>query len=213
MVRADRERVWQWVADERVRLAEVLDRLQPGQWDEKSLCDGWRVRDVIGHLVWLAELPGTRAAVRAVVRQRCLPNAAVGQIAREVGETEPAELVNRLRAARDGRFVVAGAPRITALGEVITHRADIAVPLELGERPADERMQAVISAYRFIPFVFGTTWRASRLRYVATDGGWAVGHGPDVRGTGQSLLLALTGRPVAGEAVTGPGVRTLLGQP
>jgi hypothetical protein len=151
-----------------------------------------------------------RAAVAATVDQRRLPNAAVGQIAREVGEAEPAELVDRLRAARDGRFVVPGAPRIMALGEVITHRADVAVPLELGEHPADERMQAVVSAYRFIPLVFGTTWRASRLRYVATDGGWGVGHGPEVRGTGQVLLLALAGRPVPPEALTGPGAAVLL---
>ena len=44
-----------WVAEARVDLADRLALLPPEAWDADSLCAGWRVRDVIGHIVHLAE--------------------------------------------------------------------------------------------------------------------------------------------------------------
>ena len=31
-------------------ISELLHELRPEEWDVPSLCDGWRVRDVIGHM-------------------------------------------------------------------------------------------------------------------------------------------------------------------
>ena len=47
--------VWTEVADGRVRLADEADRLDPDALEAPSWCSGWRVRDVLGHLVYLAE--------------------------------------------------------------------------------------------------------------------------------------------------------------
>ena len=38
------------IAAERTELADVLDGLTPEQWDEPSLCAGWRVREVVAHI-------------------------------------------------------------------------------------------------------------------------------------------------------------------
>src|SRR5688572_32583517 len=37
--------------EERDSLVNTLKSLTPQQWDAPSLCEGWRVRDVAGHLV------------------------------------------------------------------------------------------------------------------------------------------------------------------
>ena len=42
---------WTMVADARTDLAGYLETLTPQQWDAPSLCERWKVRDVVGHLV------------------------------------------------------------------------------------------------------------------------------------------------------------------
>jgi uncharacterized protein (TIGR03083 family) len=37
------------------RLAQYLDALPPDAWTRPSACEGWAVRDVVGHLTWEAE--------------------------------------------------------------------------------------------------------------------------------------------------------------
>ncbi len=44
--------VWAEVAAERNDLADLLETLTPEQWDAPSLCNQWKVRDVVGHLVF-----------------------------------------------------------------------------------------------------------------------------------------------------------------
>ncbi|MBO0856213.1 MAG: maleylpyruvate isomerase family mycothiol-dependent enzyme, partial [Nocardia sp.] len=38
--------------DERADLIAVLHDLSADEWEAPSLCDGWRVRDVVGHLLY-----------------------------------------------------------------------------------------------------------------------------------------------------------------
>jgi uncharacterized protein (TIGR03083 family) len=38
---------------ERGDLAEFLATLTPEQWEAASLCEGWRVRDVVAHVMSL----------------------------------------------------------------------------------------------------------------------------------------------------------------
>lgn len=206
---ADQARVWEWIADERVRLAELLEGVGDRDWDRPSLCTGWRVRDVLGHVVWLAE--GTRWTILGdLIRTRRLPNAAVAQASRSVGDLPPADLVARLRRAANGRFKVPGAPPAAVLGEVLVHRADITVPLGLAEYPPDQRVRTVLETYRWLAPVVRGTWWGPALKLVATDGGWSVGRGREVRGTAQSLLLALAGRPLSRDMLSGPGATALI---
>src|SRR5690242_14314958 len=41
---------WAAVTRLRLRLADLLETLSPEDWEHPSLCTGWRVRDVAGHL-------------------------------------------------------------------------------------------------------------------------------------------------------------------
>jgi hypothetical protein len=47
------------------------------------------------------------------------------------------------------------------------------------------------------------------LRLVATDLDWSHGSGPEVRGPGEALMVALAGRPLALAALAGDGVDVL----
>ena len=208
----DDETVWNWIAEERVTLASALDALPPDAWDQPSQCDGWKVRDVVGHLVSLAE--ATRWSVTVdLVRQLRLPDEALSRIARREGRADPADLTARLRAAAGGRFVVFTQPPAVSLGEVIVHGVDALRPIG-GDEPtvAPERTLVVAEAYRNIGFVFGARRTARGVRFVATDAGWAVGpaSGAEARGAAVDVLLALAGRTAGRVALGGPGADLLL---
>ena len=55
---------------ERTDLADFLATLTPGEWVAPSLCEGWRVRDVVAHVMSFdVDLPFMlRRAVRARFR-------------------------------------------------------------------------------------------------------------------------------------------------
>ena len=43
--------IWSMIAAERRTLADAMDTLTPDQWAAPSLCYGWTVRDIAGHLI------------------------------------------------------------------------------------------------------------------------------------------------------------------
>ncbi|GAA1865548.1 hypothetical protein GCM10009836_52420 [Pseudonocardia ailaonensis] len=48
---------------ERGDLAELLATLEPEQWDAPTLCDEWRVREVVAHMVSYDELSPLQTAI------------------------------------------------------------------------------------------------------------------------------------------------------
>ncbi len=92
-----------------------------------------------------------------------------------------------------------------ALAEVLTHRADITRVTEGPMRSSDERTAVAIEAYRNLWWFFRVSSRVRGARLVADDAGFEVGpsDGPEVRGPGTSLLLALAGRPGARSELRG----------
>ncbi len=207
----DAEIVWGWVADQRLALAESLETLPAEAWDEPSLCAGWRVRDAVGHLVHLAEASRPSLAFD-VVRQLRLPGDAITRIARREGSVEPARLVERLRAAAHGRFVVPSQPAQVALGEVVVHGIDALRPVD-GDEPETPpyRLGPVAESYRRISPVFGVGRRLRTIRFVATDGQWTAGPaaGPLAKGAAVDIVLAMAGRPAGVRGLVGPGADLL----
>lgn len=202
--------MWSWVGEARTDLAGRLGSLGTEDWDAPSLCEGWRVRDVVGHLVWLAEATGT-SALRDALRQAPRPvGAAMVRIGRQVGGSEPATLVERLGAAADGRFVMPTLGPLAALGEVYVHGSDALRAVGQPGRPADARTGLVAERYRGLGIAFGAR-SASKVRFTATDAGWSVGpdDGPPASGPGEAVLLALAGRPAGVADLTGAGVDRL----
>lgn len=199
-----------WVAEARVDLADRLAVLPAEAWDADSLCAGWKVRDVVGHLVHLAET-GRRAMVAEALRQApATIGGALGRIARRAGAADPDDLVRRLRTAGGGGFTPPGVGPVAALGETFTHGSDVLRPSGGTPRPADERTLEVARFYRRVGFAFGAR-PARRVRFTADDAGWSVGpdDGPTAHGPGEAVLLALAGRPEGVADLTGPGTDLL----
>ena len=129
---------WAQVRSERLSLADDIDTLSAEAWTAPSLCAGWRVADIAGHLVFLAEGSQLRGAWYMWRYGRgVFVNRMIDATARRWAQATPTELADRLRVAADGRFRLPGAPPAAALAEVVIHGEDLRRPLSLPERQRD----------------------------------------------------------------------------
>jgi uncharacterized protein (TIGR03083 family) len=176
-------------------LADLLDSISDAEWDTPSLCEGWRVREVIAHLTMAARY--SEEAFMTELRDcdfdfPLLSNRIAGRDANLL----PAELVNDLRADIMQHWTPPGGGHIGALTHVVIHGLDITVALGVPRRSTDEAIVVVLenltsgngSAH------FGVNVDARSLQ--ATDLDWTYGTGPPLRGAAGDLALVLCGRSV-----------------
>ncbi|TMR31190.1 maleylpyruvate isomerase family mycothiol-dependent enzyme [Nonomuraea zeae] len=193
------------VEAERLDLADLLDTLADHEWQAKSLCAGWTVRDVVAHLT-LADREFATTALR-MIRARGNFERVTEDMARERAlRYSPAELVAQLRetAGRPRRFPMSSA--MDPLTDILVHGQDIARPLGR-ERPMPVGRALPALRHVWTSFFYGTRKRFAGLRLVAADADWAGGEGPlEVRGPAGDLLLIATGRPAGLAGLTGDGV-------
>jgi uncharacterized protein (TIGR03083 family) len=198
--------------DENADFSAYLHGLDAADWERPSLCDGWRVRDVVGHILYgnemaLSTLP-FRLARYGFSSDR---SGKAYSIARAEGRS-PAELV----AAFDGRDPWAGTcrvfpPRLTLLDRLVHHQ-DIRRALGHRRDIPDERLVAALEASPTLGSVFGAKRRTRGLRLEAPDVDWSWGSGPVVTGPGEAVLMAVLGRGQALADLGGEGLSTLRGR-
>ena len=188
---------------EREDFAAFLETLSPAQWEAPTLCAGWRVRDVVAHVISYDELDG-RALLNRLARGRFLLGRANALGVAHAGDREPRELVTLLRKYREPRGLTAAFGGMVALLDGLIHQQDIRRPLGLPREIPAPRLRAALQCSRFAPPI-GAFWRARGLRLVATDVSWSEGRGPEVRGPGEAVLLAIAGRVDAAGELSGPG--------
>lgn len=194
-------------AAERRDLADYLDTLTASQWEQPSLCPGWTVRDVVGHIASYDVLgwPGTLALLARSGFSLARANAAGVRQSRELSTDE---LVSRLRACAVPRGITSGFGCAIALTDGIIHHQDIRRALDQPRTVPEDRL---VAALDFAPRAraLPAPGNLRGIRAVATDLEWAHGSGPEVRGPGEALLLALAGRPAALPELEGPGLAVL----
>lgn len=192
---------------ERTDLAEYLATLTPEQWEEPSLCAGWRVRDVIAHAISYDDLtwPGVfKRAARAGFALGAINDLGVDEArARSTGE-----LLDRLRAnlRPSGPVTVMGG--VIVLVDALIHHQDVRRPLGQPRDIPPERLRAVLDLALKAPPI-GASKRAAGLRVRATDLDWSRGEGPEVEGPAEALLMTLAGRSTAFAELAGEGTSTL----
>lgn len=201
--------LWPWIREERAALLETFEDLTGEQWDVPSLCGGWTVRQVLGHLVVAAAPPKGRFIVE-VAKARGSFDKANDRLAREAAEQPTAELLARYKELLDERNTPPGFGPEAPLSDILLHSLDVRIPLGLpSERPAERyapALEAVLG--RRGARIFAPRGRPS-LHWVATDHLWTYGTGEEVEGTMADLILAATGRGPRLDALTGPGQRLL----
>lgn len=193
-------------------ISDFMHQLAEEQWDTPSLCDGWRVRDVISHMCLGYTTPMLPMLAKVARRGFNVPRASKVESIVYGSAHTPKELLEILDSIhRDN--IRRGISRVIkpkeGLVDHLVHHQDIRRPLGLPrEMPADRLVAALDAAPGLGGFV-GAKKRAEGLHLVATDLDWSHGSGPDLRGSGEAILLALTGRAVALPELAGDGVDVL----
>ncbi|MBX3313225.1 MAG: maleylpyruvate isomerase family mycothiol-dependent enzyme [Actinobacteria bacterium] len=196
------------VATRRRAIADVVETLDADQLDHPSWCEGWQVRDVIGHLVHLAEATQI-SMLRDVARNGILPDKGLAAVGKEIGARPADELASRLRDAADGTYHVPGTPMAVIVGEVLVHAADALRPLDL-EPPSDPAVAAeLIPTYRRFGRVAFHATPTAKVTLVATDTDLRIGSGPEVRGRAIDLLLLSANRAQVLDRLDGPGTAVI----
>ncbi len=202
--------VFDLIADERRKIADVLAGLTPEQLQTPSLCPPWTVHDVAAHLVGPFQIGLGQALLALATSGFNFDRWAESTTAR-IARKPTAELVAILRRHAASRWQPpgGGGPE-KVLAEVLIHALDIRHPLGIAGSTPGERQRLVLD------FLAGTpargfvkdAWRRG-LRFEATDLDWSHGQGPVVRGPADSIMLALTGRIPALDDLQGDGVAVM----
>jgi len=189
---------------ERTRMLGVLEKLDNEQWHSSSLCAGWRVRDVVVHLLMPYQLTVTRF----------LGNMAAAGFKFDTmadrwakGDNRPnRQIVDALRLTATARFRIPGAPPEAPLCHLVIHAQDIYRPLGIDHSIDPQSANIVLDQL--------TSSRARRalkpglldgLAFTAHDSGWKYGTGAEVIGSASALVTTLAGRPAATHELTGSG--------
>jgi uncharacterized protein (TIGR03083 family) len=193
------------VEAEQADFAALLRGLISEQWAAPSLCKGWSIHDAVIHIAIHAHTTPV---------ERISGLARVGFSEDRQMEPERARTTDELiewlasPAKLGGRFDI-----LTQLSELVIHQQDVRRPLGIVRQIPPERLSVVLD---FGIARSGVTWtmafsrrRSKGLRLVAPDIGWSAGTGPEVRGPGEAILMALNGRAHAMQDLTGDGTRVL----
>jgi uncharacterized protein (TIGR03083 family) len=195
--------------EERQGFADFVAELSPGQWQQPSLCELWRVRDVVAHVISYDELSRGQLVWR-FVRGGLIPSRVNAIGVAEYAMRSPGQLAELMRSCIPPRGLTAGFGGMIALVDGMIHQQDIRRALGLARDIPSERLRTVLDYSLTVPAVRGAR-RSRGSRLVATDLDWSHGSGPEVRGPGEALLMAMAGRRHALNQLSGPG-KTVLAQ-
>ncbi|MGH3246566.1 MAG: maleylpyruvate isomerase family mycothiol-dependent enzyme [Trebonia sp.] len=178
---------------ERERLAALFGELSPEQWDTPSLCQGWRVREVVAHIS-MPFRTKPLGVMAGIARAGFSFNRYADRDARSTAqEKSQAELVDLLRRNIDNPWQPPGGGDAAALGHDVIHGLDATEPLGLPAPSADRIALVLASTSSRQLRYFGVDLEGQRL--AATDADVSVGEGAGVVAmTTKEILLVVTGR-------------------
>ena len=183
-------------------LADVLGSASEADWSTPSLCEGWRVREVIAHVTMPARYDEEAFLAELRVRDFDFPRLS-NEIAARDAQLPTEQLVANLRSDTLHSWAPPGGGYHGALNHVVIHGLDVTVPLGLQRLPDDESMSVVLRDLTEgeLHGQFGISIEGRTLE--ATDLDWLHGSGPPLRASAGDLALLLCGRSVPPARVEG----------
>jgi uncharacterized protein (TIGR03083 family) len=206
--------LWAELADERRLVAGELEGIEAPVWARPTTCGSWTVQQLTAHLT----VPLTVSKVEvvtAVAKARGNLDRAIAAMTEARASAPPSQLVATLRDEAERRFAPPGMGPIAPLSDVVVHGIELRRAAGIERIVSPARLRAVLdflTSRKARGFTRGGLLQGLRLE--ATDLDWSHGPAgaPTVRGPVADLLLAITGRPSAVEALAGDGLPTLAGR-
>jgi uncharacterized protein (TIGR03083 family) len=203
----DKSDIWPVIHAERKALATDLQALDAEQWQAASLCGQWTVRDVTAHMTATAKITPPAFFTKLAMSGFNFGRLQDKDITAEKGAS-PADTLDRFDAVVNSEKHPPG-PIDSWLGEAILHAEDIRRPLAIQHEYPTDAVVRLADFYKGSNLVVGTKRRIEGLTLRATDADWSHGSGPEVSGPIMPLVMAMTGRKIALDNLTGEGVATL----
>jgi uncharacterized protein (TIGR03083 family) len=201
------ESPWPVIHAERAALADDLAALTDEQWATPSLCGNWTVRQVLAHLTATARMTPVKFLAAFAGSGFRFGAMQAKDIAKETGGS-PADGLAQFRSLTTASTHPPG-PVDAMLGEMIIHAEDIRRPLGITREYPAAAVTRVAEFCMGSNLLLGGKKRSTGLTLRATDTDWSAGSGPVVSGPAVSLVLAITGRTVALDDLSGDGLAAL----
>jgi uncharacterized protein (TIGR03083 family) len=201
------ESPWPTINAERAALVADLQALSDEQWLTPSLCPGWSVRQVLGHLTATATMTPPKFFAKFAAAGFRFHDMSDRDVARQTAGTPAQQLA--AFSAQVGATTHPPGPRDAMLGEIVVHGEDIRRPLGISHAYPVAAVTRAADFYQASNLLIGSKARIAGVTLRATDADWSMGSGPEAAGPALSLLLAMTGRSAALDDLSGPGVSIL----
>jgi uncharacterized protein (TIGR03083 family) len=195
--------LWDIVDDERRDVLAFLDSLTVDEHDHDSLCHGWRVREVVSHLVWVPTA-SIGSLLVPMVRSGFSVDRMIDREAKHGARHGWSEL-RKLFAQTIGDRRLPPKTSVTGmLADVLVHHQDMRRPLGHSRHIHEDRLRLVLE---YTLSHAGS--RAKGLTWKATDLLFEQGRGPAVEGPAEALIMVLSGRKAPLTELTGLGFEPL----
>jgi uncharacterized protein (TIGR03083 family) len=181
------------IAEVRKQELVMLGALPAAQWDLPTLCEGWRVREVVAHQTMPFRYSGGRIALELLKSMGQFNRMADRLAKRDAAMLSIKEQLASLRDNLGNPWKPPGGGLRGALCHDVIHSLDISTALEVDLHIPHERvMLAIDQVTERARNPFGTDLDGIELH--AEDCDWSIGSGSTLHGSAQDLLLVYCGR-------------------
>ncbi len=191
--------VWELIDGERRDLLQFLESLSEGDWNHDSLCDGWRNKEVVAHLNWVATVTVGSVMV-PMLRARFNLDKAADRIARRNGRATTTELMEEFAATIGSRHLPPKVQPDALLADLFVHHQDMRRPLGRTRHVDEERLRTVLEAT-----IKASGSRCRGITVSTTDMVFSEGKGPVIEGLTEALIMVISGRKAVLTDLSGPG--------
>jgi uncharacterized protein (TIGR03083 family) len=197
-------------------LSNFLHTLKDPEWDSPSLCEGWKVRHVIGHITLGYSLPLPKVLLLLAFKYGfSLPKAshfASMQFGEEHAPKELLEIFDKFTSRPKFIGIAATGSQAEHFVDHLIHHWDVSIPLGKTRQTPEDRLRAALDTMVVVEGKTGIApgkKLAENLKLSATDVAWSYGSGKEVSGDAMSLILALSGRGRGFFGLQGEGLSVL----
>lgn len=200
---------WATAAQSRREFADLIEGLTGEQLRTPSLCAGWTVQDVAGHVVSFVEM-SLPTMMFSMLKGGFNIDKAWTANATKYGAQPVADIVAKLREHAAKPSAMKSFPPELTTTDMAVHAQDVRRALAMEEKPSEAVLLEALG--------FCTTHKKGKmqvptdhiagLRLEATDLDWSWGEGKVVSGPAEAILMGINRRDTRSE-LTGDGVASL----